>query len=70
VPDYAKKLKTLSSIPAHLQHMFPSKLAVMLDKTLAEREVNPGHERMQKVQFKREVEDVIQEIANISETEN
>lgn len=69
VPEYAQKLKTLSSIPAHLQGMFPSKLAVMEDKTLADREGNPSHERMQKVQYKREVENVIQDIANISEAE-
>jgi hypothetical protein len=39
----------------------------MADKTLAERETNPSHERLQKVNFKREVENVIQKVANIDE---
>ena len=46
MPEYAKKIKTFSSIPEHLHNAFPSKLAFMMDSTLAERETNPSHERM------------------------
>lgn len=59
MPEYTKKIKTLNSIPKHLHQAFPSKLAFMVDQTLAERETNPSHERMQKIQFKREIENSI-----------
>lgn len=69
MPEYAKKLKTLSTIPPHLHHLFPSKLSFMADKTLAERETNPSYERLQKVKYKREIENSIQKVAEITESQ-
>ena len=63
MPEYTKKLKTMGSIPAHLLKNLPSKLNFMADQTLAEREVNPAYERMQRVQFKREIENAIQKVS-------
>ncbi|CDW91833.1 UNKNOWN [Stylonychia lemnae] len=66
LPDYVKKIKTMSSIPSHLLKELPSKLSFMADQTLAERESNPAYERMQRVQFKREIENSIQKVSEIS----
>eukprot|EP00347_Sterkiella_histriomuscorum_P015566 403356544 len=65
LPEYTKKLKTMSSIPSHLLNVLPSKLTFMADQTLAERETNPAYERMQRVQFKREIENSIQKVSEI-----
>ena len=37
----------------------------MSDQTIAEREINPSYERIQKVQFKREIENAIQKVSEI-----
>jgi len=66
VPEQIKKLKTFSSIPAHLHAYFPSQLEFNVDPTPVEREVNPSHDRSKRVQFKREIEDSIQKVADIS----
>jgi hypothetical protein len=59
IPEQIKKLKTFSSIPAHLHSAFPSHLEFNVDPTPVEREVNPSYERIKRVQFKREVENSI-----------
>lgn len=55
----------MNSIPPHLMKILPSKLTFMADQTLAERETNPAYERMQRVQFKREIENSIQKVSEI-----
>ena len=55
----------MSSIPEHLLASLPSKLTFMSDQTIAEREINPSYERIQKVQFKREIENAIQKVSEI-----
>ena len=59
IPEQIKKLKTFSSIPAHLHSAFPSHLEFNVDPTPVEKEVNPSYERIKRVQFKREVENSI-----------
>ena len=66
MPEQIKRLKTFSSIPAHLHAYFPSQLEFNVDPTPVEREVNPSHDRSKRVQFKREIEDSIQKVADIS----
>ena len=66
MPDQIKRLKTFSSIPAHLHAYFPSHLEFNVDPTPVEREVNPSHDRSKRVQFKREIEDSIQKVADIT----
>jgi hypothetical protein len=39
--------------------VFPSKLALMQDKSIAERDSNPSFERMQKIKDKRVLENSI-----------
>lgn len=46
--------------------MFPSNLEINFDTTPVEREINPSHERIKRVQFKREIENSIQQVAEIS----
>lgn len=46
--------------------MFPSHLEINFDTTPVEREINPSHERIKRVQFKREIENSIQQVAEIS----
>ena len=45
--------------------MFPSHLEINFDTTPVEREINPSHERIKRVQFKREIENSIQQVAEI-----
>jgi hypothetical protein len=67
IPEQIKKLKTFNSIPAHLHSVLPSNLEFNPDPTPVEREVNPSHERIKRVQFKREIENSIQKVAEIGE---
>ena len=46
--------------------MFPSHLEINFDTTPVEREINPSHERIKRVQFKREIENSIQKVAEIN----
>jgi hypothetical protein len=66
IPEQIKKLKTFNTIPSHLYSVFPSHLEINFDTTPVEREINPSHERIKRVQFKREIENSIQQVAEIS----
>jgi hypothetical protein len=46
--------------------VFPSHLEINFDTTPVEREINPSHERIKRVQFKREIENSIQKVAEIN----
>ncbi|TNV77590.1 hypothetical protein FGO68_gene10207 [Halteria grandinella] len=69
IPDQIKKLKTFSSIPAHLHHLLPSHLEFNVDPTPVEQESNPSHERIKRVQFKREIENSLQKVADNTVTD-
>ena len=56
IPEQIKKLKTFNTIPTHLYSCLPSNLEFNVDPTPVEREVNPSHERIKRVQFKRDLE--------------
>jgi len=60
IPEQIKKLKTFNTIPPHLYSAFPSHLEIVTDTVPVEREINPSHERIKRVQFKREIENSIQ----------
>lgn len=65
ISEAIKKLKTFNTIPQHLHSAFPSHLEFAVDQTPVQVESNPSYDRIKKVQFKREIENSIQKVAQI-----
>ena len=70
LPEYLAKFRTKNTIPAFFREAgsLPDRLAVVDDKTPAIKAVNQSYERQKKIEQKRAIENAIQKVANISQS--